>query len=179
MDLTQTPTQDDSSIEVDQPGNQVKADAKILERKVMANRIYSQKNRIKQYNYNMQLEGEVRALQVELAVSHPRIKYTGLQNSLLRKENDSIKKTLYALSTELMWKEAQCEELKRERDSLKQFYMVNLQPLVLGMNQHQPPAGFSHPNMAHPGPAATEAVGTAEQMRNMNHLNQQEPHNFF
>ncbi|KAF2290297.1 hypothetical protein P3X46_028093 [Hevea brasiliensis] len=101
-------------------------DPKKLKR-VLASRQYSQKYRLKQLHYILQLETEVKALQAEVAITSPRIKYVDHQNSLLRIENGSMKQKLSAFSSDLMFKEAQYEELKKERDLLKQFYVVNQQ----------------------------------------------------
>ncbi|GAY37812.1 hypothetical protein WN944_028279 [Citrus x changshan-huyou] len=109
-------------------------------RRVLASRQYSQKYRLKQLHYIMQLETEVKALQAEVAIMSPRIKYADCQNSLLRAENGSMKQKLSAFSGELTFKEAQYEELKRERQILKQLcIMYNQQQeqpkLVNNLNQ--------------------------------------------
>ncbi|KDP45768.1 hypothetical protein JCGZ_17375 [Jatropha curcas] len=96
-------------------------------RRVMASRQYSQKYRLKQLHYILQLETEVKALQAEVAIASPRMKYIDRQNSLLRAENSSMKQRISIFSSELMFKEAQYEELKNERDKMKQFYSVNQQ----------------------------------------------------
>ncbi|XP_015573027.1 basic leucine zipper 34-like [Ricinus communis] len=96
-------------------------------RRLMASREYSQKYRMKQLHYILQLETEVKALQAEVSIISPRIKYVDRQNSLLRVENGSIKHRLSTFSSDLMIKEAQYGELKKERDILKQFYVVNQQ----------------------------------------------------
>ncbi|XP_059455725.1 basic leucine zipper 34-like [Corylus avellana] len=98
-------------------------DPKRLKR-ILASRQYSQKYRIKQLQYIMQLETEVKALQAEVAINSPRIEYSSCQNLLLRAENNSMKQKLSAFSSEIMFKEAHYEELKKERDLLKQFLEV-------------------------------------------------------
>ncbi|KAG2673052.1 hypothetical protein I3760_13G071100 [Carya illinoinensis] len=77
---------------------------------------------MKQLQYIMELEMEVKALQAEVAINGPRIKYTDRQNTLLRVENNSMKQKLSNFSTELMFKEAEFEELTNERDMLKQLF---------------------------------------------------------
>ncbi|KAG8633804.1 hypothetical protein MANES_18G136421v8 [Manihot esculenta] len=94
-------------------------------KRAMASRQYSQKYRLKQLQYILQLEKEVKALQAEVAITSPRIKYVDRKNSLLRMQNGSMNERLSAFSTNLMFKEAQYEELKKERDMLKQFYVIN------------------------------------------------------
>ncbi|CAK9314582.1 unnamed protein product [Citrullus colocynthis] len=91
-------------------------------RRVMQSRQYSQKYRLKQLHYITQLESELKALQAEVTITTPRIKFMDRQNSLLRAENYSIKEKLSAYTGELLFKEAQYEELKRERNMLKEIY---------------------------------------------------------
>ncbi|XVF05777.1 hypothetical protein REPUB_Repub05bG0201600 [Reevesia pubescens] len=98
-------------------------DPKKLKR-VAASREYSQRYRLKQLQYIAQLEAGVRALQTEVAITYPRIKYADTQNSLLRVENGSMKQKLYALSRELMLKQAEYQELKKEKDTLKQISLL-------------------------------------------------------
>ncbi|XP_040992018.1 basic leucine zipper 61-like [Juglans microcarpa x Juglans regia] len=101
-------------------------DAKITDpkklKRVLASRQYSQKYRLKQLQYMMELETEVKALQAEVAINGPRIRYADRQNTLLRVENNSMKQKLSNFSTELMFKEAEFEELANERDMLKQLF---------------------------------------------------------
>ncbi|KAJ4725533.1 putative Basic-leucine zipper transcription factor family protein [Melia azedarach] len=98
-------------------------EAKKLKR-ILASRQYSQKYRLKQLHYILHLETEVNALQAEVAISSPRIKYVNRQNSLLRAENGSMKQKVSAFTGELTFKEAQYEELKRERQILKHLYTL-------------------------------------------------------
>ncbi|KAG6605403.1 Basic leucine zipper 61, partial [Cucurbita argyrosperma subsp. sororia] len=91
-------------------------------RRVMQSRQYSQKYRLKQLHYITQLESELKALQAEVTITSPRIKFMDRQNSLLRAENYSIKEKLSSYAGELLFKEAQYEELKRERNMLKEMY---------------------------------------------------------
>ncbi|KAE8711483.1 putative monovalent cation:proton antiporter [Hibiscus syriacus] len=110
-------------------GQTVAMDPKKLKR-VAASREYSQRYRLKQLQYIAQLETGVRALQAQMAVTYPRIKYANTQNSLLRAENSSMKKKLYDLSTELMMKEAEYHELKKEKDALKQLSVLYQSPIA-------------------------------------------------
>ncbi|KAJ9168321.1 hypothetical protein P3X46_019863 [Hevea brasiliensis] len=107
----------------------VRSDEPTIGNPVLASRQYSQKYRVKQLNYILQLETKVKALQAEVAIASPRIKYVDHQNSLLRIENGSMKQKLSTFFSDLMFKKAQYEELKKERDILKQFYLVNQQQL--------------------------------------------------
>uniref|UniRef100_A0A9I9E1A9 Ubiquitin-like domain-containing protein n=1 Tax=Cucumis melo TaxID=3656 RepID=A0A9I9E1A9_CUCME len=95
---------------------------KTNKQRVMQSRQYSQKYRLKQLHYITQLESELKALQAEVTITSPRIKFMDRQNSLLRAENYSIKEKLSAYTGELLFKEAQYEELKRERNMLKEIY---------------------------------------------------------
>ncbi|KAJ4840520.1 hypothetical protein Tsubulata_000462 [Turnera subulata] len=108
-------------------------------RRVLASRQYSQKYRMKQLHYIMHLETEVKALQAEVAIAAPRIKYVDRQNNLLRVENGRMKQKLTSFSGELMFKEAQYDELKKERDVLKQVYMANYELMM-------PPGHFKPTN---------------------------------
>ncbi|KAF3454885.1 hypothetical protein FNV43_RR05333 [Rhamnella rubrinervis] len=108
---TQVPQERDSDPNVDPKKH----------KRVVASRQYSQKYRFKQLQYIGQLETEVKALQAQVAIASPRIKYGDRQNSLLRAENSSMKQKLSAFSGELLFKQAQYEELKKERDALKLF----------------------------------------------------------
>ncbi|KAG7035354.1 Basic leucine zipper 34, partial [Cucurbita argyrosperma subsp. argyrosperma] len=80
-------------------------------RRVMQSRQYSQKYRLKQLHYITQLESELKALQAEVTITSPRIKFMDRQNSLLRAENYSIKEKLSSYAGELLFKEAY--QLKR------------------------------------------------------------------
>ncbi|KAG7010496.1 Basic leucine zipper 34, partial [Cucurbita argyrosperma subsp. argyrosperma] len=91
---------------------------------VIQSRQYSQKYRLKQLHHITELESELKALQAEVTITSPRIKFMDRQNSLLRAENYSIKEKLTAYTGELLFKEAQYEELKRERNMLKEIYEV-------------------------------------------------------
>ncbi|XWS53362.1 hypothetical protein CRYUN_Cryun11dG0150900 [Craigia yunnanensis] len=104
-------------------------DPKKLKR-VAASREYSQRYRLKQLQYIAELETGVRALQAQVAISFPRIKYADTQNSLLREENGSMKQKLSVLSRELMLKEAEYHELKKERDALKQMSLLYQAPYI-------------------------------------------------
>ncbi|KAJ6670995.1 BASIC LEUCINE ZIPPER 34-LIKE [Salix viminalis] len=97
-------------------------------RRIMVSRQYSQKYRQKQMQYIMQLETEVKSLQAEVVITGPRIKYSNLQNSLLRMEN------------------TQYEELKKERDRMKQTYTVNKYQYPYFFNT-MPPASYPFMNM--------------------------------
>ncbi|GLU02566.1 hypothetical protein SLE2022_198120 [Rubroshorea leprosula] len=98
-------------------------EAKKLKR-VMASRQYSQRYRLKQLHYIIQLETEVKALQAEVMICFPRINYVDRQNLLLRTENGMMRQKLSAYTGELLFKEAQYEGLKKERDFWKQFFAV-------------------------------------------------------
>ncbi|KAI5576730.1 hypothetical protein POPTR_009G074900v4 [Populus trichocarpa] len=115
-------------------------------RRIMASRQYSQKYRLRQMQYIMQLETEVKSLQAEVAIIGPRIEYSNRQNSLLRMENSSIKHKLSSCSSELMFKEAQYEEMKKERDHMKQSYIVN-QYQYPGFFKTMPPANYPFMNV--------------------------------
>ncbi|KAJ6409341.1 hypothetical protein OIU84_008935 [Salix udensis] len=115
-------------------------------RRIMVSRQYSQKYRQKQMQYIMQLETEVKSLQAEVVITGPRIKYSNLQNSLLRMENSSLKHKLSSCSGELMLKEAQYEELKKERDRMKQTYTVNKYQYPYFFNT-MPPASYPFMNV--------------------------------
>ncbi|KAB5541142.1 hypothetical protein DKX38_014116 [Salix brachista] len=115
-------------------------------RRIMVSRQYSQKYRQKQMQYIMQLETDVKSLQAEVVITGPRIKYSNLQNSLLRMENSSIKHKLSSCSGELMLKEAQYEELKKERDRMKQTYIVNKYQYPYFFNT-MPPASYPFMNV--------------------------------
>ncbi|XP_062158029.1 basic leucine zipper 34-like [Alnus glutinosa] len=102
-------------------------------KRILASRQYSQKYRLKQLQYIMQLETEVKALQDEVAINSLRIEYSSRQNLLMRAENNSINQKLTAFSSEIMFKEeengaAQYEEMKRERDLLKQLFDAQTKP---------------------------------------------------
>ncbi|KAG6570646.1 Basic leucine zipper 61, partial [Cucurbita argyrosperma subsp. sororia] len=103
--------------------NDLNTEAKRLKR-VIQSRQYSQKYRLKQLHHITELESELKALQAEVTITSPRIKFMDRQNSLLRAENYSIKEKLTAYTGELLFKEAQYEELKRERNMLKEIYEV-------------------------------------------------------
>ncbi|XP_044482091.1 basic leucine zipper 19-like [Mangifera indica] len=105
----------------------VDADLDKKQKRVLASRQYSQKYRLKQLHYILQLETEVKALQAEVAITSPRIRYVHQQNSLLRAENSSMTKKLSAIASEFTFKEAQYEELKRENEILKKLYQLQLQ----------------------------------------------------
>ncbi|WCJ34772.1 Basic leucine zipper 2 [Euphorbia peplus] len=96
-------------------------DPKKLKR-VLASRQYSHRYRMKQIQYMLHLETEVKALQAEVAINFPRIKYVDHQNFLLRMENRALKQRLSAISSELMFKEAQCDEIRKEKDALKKLH---------------------------------------------------------
>ncbi|XP_060668109.1 basic leucine zipper 61-like [Ziziphus jujuba] len=154
---------DNSNTETDQVHHQdpnananAHADPKRLKR-IVASRQYSQKYRLKQLQYISQLETEVKALQAEVAIASPRIKYSDRQNALLRAENSSIKQRLSAFSGELLFKEAQYEELKKERDSLKQFSEVYQQQMS---------------EMLRNGPAMYQMVNTMSLNQSARGLNQ-------
>ncbi|KAG5238596.1 basic leucine zipper [Salix suchowensis] len=115
-------------------------------RRIMVSRQYSQKYRQKQMQYIMELETEVKSLQAEVVITGPRIKYSNLQNSLLRMENSSLKHKLSSCSGELMLKEAQYEELKKERDRMKQTYTVNKYQYPYFFNT-MPPASYPFMNV--------------------------------
>ncbi|KAG8633805.1 hypothetical protein MANES_18G137881v8 [Manihot esculenta] len=106
-------------------------------KRVMASRQYFQKYRLKQLEYDLQLEKDVQALQAEVAITSPRIKYVDNQNFLLRIQNGSMNESLSVFSSDLIFKEAQYEELKKERDMLKRFYEMN-QPQVLDFLKIKP-----------------------------------------
>nr|XP_023896601.1 basic leucine zipper 34-like [Quercus suber]POF21033.1 basic leucine zipper 34 [Quercus suber] len=120
-------------------------------RRILASRQYSQKYRLKQLQYILQLETEVKALQAELAINSPRITYSDRQNSLLREENNSMKQKLDAFSSELMLKEAEYEDLKKERALLMKFfgiYQPELQlPEMLEANHQLANMGFNQPEI--------------------------------
>ncbi|XP_031271786.1 basic leucine zipper 34-like [Pistacia vera] len=92
------------------------------QKRILASRQYSQKYRLKQLHYILQLETEVKALQAEVVITSPRIKYFRRQNSLLRAENVFMKEKLNAISNECTFKEAQYEELKGESEIFKQLF---------------------------------------------------------
>ncbi|XVE58996.1 hypothetical protein DITRI_Ditri05aG0008800 [Diplodiscus trichospermus] len=98
-------------------------DPKKLKR-VAASREYSQKYRLKQLHDIAKLETKVRALQAEVAIAFPRIKYADAQNSLLRAENASMNQKLSDITGNLMFKEAEYHELKKEKDALKQMFAL-------------------------------------------------------
>ncbi|KAE8732977.1 hypothetical protein F3Y22_tig00001644pilonHSYRG00032 [Hibiscus syriacus] len=98
--------------------------------RIAASREYSKRSRLKQLQYIAQLETGVRALQAQVEVTYPRIKYANTQNSLLRAENSSMEKRLYELSNELMMKEAEYHELKKEKDALKQLSVLYQSPIA-------------------------------------------------
>ncbi|EEF46023.1 hypothetical protein RCOM_1401660 [Ricinus communis] len=101
-------------------------------RRLMASREYSQKYRMKQLHYILQLETEVKALQAEVSIISPRIKYVDRQNSLLRVENGSIKHRLSTFSSDLMIKEAEIEENKAEVNRLRQLHLAQQQQNMQG-----------------------------------------------
>ncbi|XP_022148328.1 uncharacterized protein LOC111017008 [Momordica charantia] len=126
------------------PDKDLSAEAKRL-RRVMQSRQYSQKYRLKQLHYISQLESELKALQAEVTITSPRIKFMDRQNSLLRAENYSIKEKLSTYTGELLFKEAQYEELKRERNMLKEIYEAyQLKLLETFKNNNTTAAGSSY-----------------------------------
>ncbi|KAL4318181.1 hypothetical protein GQ457_18G006680 [Hibiscus cannabinus] len=104
-------------------------DPKKLKR-VAASREYSQRYRLKQLQHIAQLEAGVKALQAQVAITYPKIKYVDTQNSLLRVENCSMKEKLSALSAQLMIKEAEYHELKKEKEALKQLSLLHQLPIA-------------------------------------------------
>ncbi|KAE8691099.1 hypothetical protein F3Y22_tig00110893pilonHSYRG01179 [Hibiscus syriacus] len=110
-------------------GSDMAMDPKKLKR-IAASRKYSRRYRLKQLQYIAQLETGVRALQAQVAVTYPRIKYAKTQNSLLRAENSSMKKKLYDLSNKLMMKEAEYHELKKQKAALKQLSVLYQSPIA-------------------------------------------------
>ncbi|KAL4303779.1 hypothetical protein GQ457_10G012040 [Hibiscus cannabinus] len=110
-------------------GNNAAMDPKKLKR-VVASREYSQRYRMKQMQYIAQLEAGVKALEAQVAITYPKIKQVDNQNALLRAENSSMKEKLCALSTECMKKEAEYEELKKQKDELKQLSLLQQSPIA-------------------------------------------------
>ncbi|KAK8547482.1 hypothetical protein V6N13_024556 [Hibiscus sabdariffa] len=110
-------------------GNNATMDPKKLKR-VVANREYSQRYRMKQMQYIAQLEAGVKALEAQVAMTYPKIKQVDTQNALLRAENSSMKEKLHALSTECMRKQAEYHELKKQKDELKQLSLLQQSPIA-------------------------------------------------
>ncbi|KAK8605105.1 hypothetical protein V6N13_082562 [Hibiscus sabdariffa] len=104
-------------------------DPKRLKR-VAASREYSQRYRLKQLQHIAQLETGVKALQAQVAITYPKIKYVDTQNSLLRAENCSMKEKLSALSAHLIIKEAEYHQLKKEKEALKQLSLLYQLPVA-------------------------------------------------
>ncbi|GMI88898.1 hypothetical protein HRI_002559100 [Hibiscus trionum] len=110
-------------------GSNTAMDPKRLKR-VAASREYSQRYRLKQMQYIAQLETGVKALEAQLAITYPRVQYVDTQNSLLRAENCSLKEKLYSLSTKIMMKEAEYNELRKKKDELKQLSLLYQSPIA-------------------------------------------------
>ncbi|GMI94295.1 hypothetical protein HRI_003098800 [Hibiscus trionum] len=125
----ETPNVSLSHCEGQRVGSEMGMDPKKLKR-VAASREYSQRYRLKQQQYIAHLESGVRALQAQVAITYPKIKYVDTQNSLLRAENCSMKEKLSALSAELMMKEAEYHELRKEKEVLKQFSLLYQSPIA-------------------------------------------------
>uniref|UniRef100_A0A2N9J2P5 BZIP domain-containing protein n=1 Tax=Fagus sylvatica TaxID=28930 RepID=A0A2N9J2P5_FAGSY len=164
MAAAPTPSEPNTENQLIAPQSRRERDANIDPKKlrrIMASRQYSQKYRLKQLQYIVQLETEVKALQAEVAITAPRITYCDRQNSLLREENSSMNQKLSGLTGEFMFKEAEYEDLKKERDMLKQFFGI-----------YHPPADQQQL------PEMIEANHVNQQMANMG-LNQPDVHDQF
>ncbi|OWM66679.1 hypothetical protein CDL15_Pgr010330 [Punica granatum] len=90
--------------------------------RAIANKEYLRNYRLKKITVTMQMEAELKALQDEIAAITPRIKNIDHQNGQLKVENDSVKEKISSYMTELVTREAKYEELRQERDVLKQIY---------------------------------------------------------
>ncbi|KAM1039872.1 hypothetical protein ACFX2I_029120 [Malus domestica] len=101
-------------------------DQKKLKR-LLASRQYSQRYRQKQASYVEQLENELKALQTEVAIKAPRVKFADQRNMLLRAENNTMRQMVDAKSGEYMYKRAEHDLLKGEKDSLLQLYEATRQ----------------------------------------------------
>ncbi|EXB37961.1 hypothetical protein L484_011684 [Morus notabilis] len=115
-----------------------KAEAKRLRRN-QASREYSQRHRLKQLQYINDLEAEAESLRAELEITPSRIEYTLSKNNMLRSENIAMKQKLSVVSGELLFKDAQAEELMNERDRLALLFENN----CLSFSENSPMAGSS------------------------------------
>ncbi|KAK2663527.1 hypothetical protein Ddye_002101 [Dipteronia dyeriana] len=97
------------------------SDDKKLKRSLAA-RQYSWTHRLKQREYFAQLETVTKILQVENEFMASKIKYRNYINELLRTEKASLEQNLFSCIDEKNFKEAKYEEMKKEKDELKQLY---------------------------------------------------------
>ncbi|XVF20344.1 hypothetical protein REPUB_Repub11eG0190100 [Reevesia pubescens] len=98
-------------------------DPKMLKR-VAASRKYSQRHQLKQHKHVADLEAEVKALQAEVEINFPRVRYADSQNALLQVENGSMKQKLYVLIEEIMLKEVEYHELNKKKNALKKMSLM-------------------------------------------------------
>ncbi|KAK8586310.1 hypothetical protein V6N13_082121 [Hibiscus sabdariffa] len=128
--------------------------------KVAANRVYSQRYRMKQMQYIAQLETGVKALEAQVAMTYPKIKQVDTQNALLRVENSSMKEKLHALSKECMRKQAEYHELKKQKDELKQLSLLQ-QSLITETSQAKQHSFTQLLNVARDQPGFNQHAGEA------------------
>ncbi|KAK0586695.1 hypothetical protein LWI29_010887 [Acer saccharum] len=91
-------------------------------RRALASVQHSRTYRLKQREYVAQLVKEVKAFKAENEIMALRMKYVDDHNTLLRTEKRSLEQKLSACMGEKNIKEAKYEELKQEKDELKQLY---------------------------------------------------------
>ncbi|GMN23643.1 hypothetical protein TIFTF001_000199 [Ficus carica] len=95
-----------------------KVDAKRMKR-ILQNREYSNKHRLKQMEHIRDLEKKVESLRATiLEISAIRIEESANKNTLLKAENVQLKDKISVMSGELAFKEAQAIELNKEKDRL-------------------------------------------------------------
>ncbi|KAK1548119.1 hypothetical protein Q3G72_029263 [Acer saccharum] len=111
-------------------------------KRALASKKYSHKYKLQQHKYVEQLETKAKALQTEIAIKVPRIKYVECHRSLLQVENGTLKQKFNMCSGEKSFKEAQYAELKKEKDGLKQLYAYQ-QQMRLNLHNMNFPFGSS------------------------------------
>ncbi|XP_034687091.1 uncharacterized protein LOC117915601 [Vitis riparia] len=134
-------------------------------RRMLAKRQSAQRTRLRKRQYALELEGQVKALEIEVAIAPTRIKYFDRHNSSLKMQSSLIEQKISVYTDELVSKRAKYENLTLEREMLTQLYMLQRQRRLQQSSMAPPDPGLqAMNNMNWNQPRAGQLVGPGQLM---------------